>query len=69
MSWGACADFYSIPNGIDDKLNQIKYNLHSIAFLDSPDELDYVMEPFPTNGDRCMAVELKKRLDPAVYPK
>jgi hypothetical protein len=60
---------YSIPHHIDATLVRIKYNLHSDLFLEGPDEIEHITEPFPTNGDRCMAVELTKRLDPAVYPK
>jgi len=58
-----------VPHHIDEQLNRIKYNLFSDTFLENPDELEYTAEPFPTNGDRCMAVELFKRLDPFFYPK
>jgi hypothetical protein len=58
-----------VPHHIDDQLNRIKFNLHSDEFLAKPDELEYVVKPFPTNGDRCMAVELFKRLDHFFYPK
>jgi pimeloyl-ACP methyl ester carboxylesterase len=58
-----------VPHSVDHTLNRIKYNMHSDEFLEKPDESEYVVEPFPTNGDRCMAVELFKRLDPFFYPK
>jgi hypothetical protein len=34
-----------------------------------PDELEYVIAPFDTNGDRCMAIEVSKRTDRNLYPR
>jgi hypothetical protein len=58
-----------IPRHIDTQLAGIKHNLYSDDFLHHPDELEFTVEPYPTNGDRCMAVELQKRLDPIRFAK
>jgi pimeloyl-ACP methyl ester carboxylesterase len=58
-----------IPQALDVKLHGIKYRLYSDSYLHLEDEIDPVAERYLTNADRCMAIELQKRLDPAVYPK
>ncbi len=57
----------SLPQPLDEKLAGIKHRLYSDNYLHLTDEIDHVEAPFPTNADRCMAIELQKRLDPAIY--
>ncbi|KAF2666776.1 alpha/beta-hydrolase [Microthyrium microscopicum] len=64
-----CVHGFCIPRPIDTTLANIKYNLYSDNFLQHPDELEFTVQPFPTNGDRCMAGELHKRSSPALFPK
>lgn len=37
--------------------------------MTKPDSLEYVVKPFPTNGDRFAASELRKRLDSNAFPR
>lgn len=53
-----------VPKAVDTQLNNVAYNLFTDEWLPVPDELEYTKDPFPTNRDRVMASELKKRLDP-----
>jgi hypothetical protein len=53
----------SIPRSIDEQLLMLKYNMFSPEWLERPDELEYTTEPFPTNGDRVAAGEVRKRQD------
>lgn len=59
----------SVPRHIDVTLASIKRNLFSDAFVSLPDELECVKKPFPTNGDRYAAAEVKKRSDSKSFPR
>jgi hypothetical protein len=59
----------SIPKPIDIQLAGVKYNLFTEDFVKKPDGLEYTKEPYPTNGDRCMAAELLKRGDTERFTK
>jgi hypothetical protein len=58
-----------IPRAEDVHLAEMKQNLISPSFLSEPDACgtrsppEYVVEPFPTNGDRFAAQEVSKRQD------
>ena len=56
-----------IPKELNTQLAEIKLRLFSQAFLDREDEEPGA--PFPTNGDRFAAQELKKRMDPVGFTK
>lgn len=50
-----------IPKSIDTQIENVKKNLYTQSWLDSPDTLEPVKQAFPTNGDRFAANELWKR--------
>jgi hypothetical protein len=58
-----------IPKAIDEQIAAVKANLYTSTWLDSPDTLPAVTEPFPTNGDRFAANELWKRSHPEFFEK
>ena len=58
-----------VPRPLDHVLASIRGNLYTDGFAFAEDEQEPIVERFPTNGDRMMAVELRKRLDPRVYPR
>lgn len=58
-----------IPKSIDSQIESVKYNLYTPSWLSSPDALEHVKEPFPTNGDRFAANELWKRSHPEYFAK
>src|SRR6266516_5453443 len=64
-----------IPRALDVQLAEVKRNLASQSYLSGPDECgtksppEYVVEPFPTNGDRLADQELSKRLDTEGYTR
>ena len=53
-----------IPKDIDQQLAQARGLIYTQDFLNAPDDLECVVEPFPTGGDRFGAAELKKRSTP-----
>ncbi|KAF2001789.1 alpha/beta hydrolase-like protein [Amniculicola lignicola CBS 123094] len=58
-----------IPKPLDQQIASVKYNLYTEKWLAAPDELDHVVEPFPSNGDRFAANELWKRTHPQFFGK
>lgn len=58
-----------IPKSIDQQLAEVKRNCYSLKWLAEPDEAEYVKEPFPTNGDRFAAMEVKKRNTPEWFTR
>lgn len=52
-----------IPKDPDTQLAELKVRLFSQEFLDGPDE-EYVVAPFPSNGDRFAALDTDKRMQP-----
>ncbi|KAH5171115.1 hypothetical protein HBH77_225880 [Parastagonospora nodorum] len=58
-----------IPKAIDQQIENVKKNLYTQAWLDSPDTLEPVKQAFPTNGDRFAANELWKRQQPQYFQK
>ncbi|KAF2860822.1 alpha/beta-hydrolase [Piedraia hortae CBS 480.64] len=57
------------PKPIDSQINKVKADCYSAAWLQSPDDTEFVVKPFPTNGDRFAAGELSKRMNPSAFPK
>ena len=47
----------------------MKQNLYTSTWLSSPDTLEPVKQPFPTNGDRFAANEVWKRTHPEFFGK
>ena len=56
-----------IPKSLDAQIAKVKADCYSPEWLAKPDETEYVVEPFPTNGDRFASGELSKRLSPDIF--
>lgn len=41
-----------IPKSLGVQISKVKADCYSADWLKKPDETEYVVEPFPTNGDR-----------------
>jgi hypothetical protein len=61
--------FLFIPRPVDQQIENVKHNIYSDSWLDEPDQLEHVVQPFPTNGDRFGANELWKREQPDYFQK
>jgi hypothetical protein len=58
-----------LPKAIDLQIENVKKNLYTQSWLDSPDTLEPVKQSFPTNGDRFAANEIWKRSHPEYFQK
>ncbi|CBY00577.1 similar to alpha/beta hydrolase [Plenodomus lingam JN3] len=59
-----------LPKSPSAKLTSIKHNLYTPAWLSAPDAIPPVSStPFPTNGDRFAANELRKQQHPEYVAK
>ncbi|KAF2758057.1 alpha/beta-hydrolase [Pseudovirgaria hyperparasitica] len=58
-----------IPRHIDEQLTRVKYNLFTADWCNAPDEHEYTVKSFPTNGDRMMASEITKRNNTAQFTR
>jgi hypothetical protein len=58
-----------IPKSLEKQIEGVKHNMYTDAWLNAPDSLEHVVEPFPTNGDRFAANELWKRSHPDYFTK
>ncbi|KAK5125450.1 hypothetical protein LTR85_000559 [Meristemomyces frigidus] len=58
-----------VPKPLDTQLSKVKADCYSAEWLAKPDETEYVVEPFPTNGDRFSAGELSKRMSPGTFTR
>ena len=58
-----------LPKALDAQITKVKADCYSAEWLKRPDETEYVVQPFPTNGDRFAAGELSKRLAPGVFTR
>ncbi|KAF2275810.1 alpha/beta-hydrolase [Westerdykella ornata] len=58
-----------LPKPLTTQLENIKHNLYTDDWLTRPDDLEYVVQPFPTNGDRFAANEVWKRQHPEWFNK
>jgi pimeloyl-ACP methyl ester carboxylesterase len=56
-----------IPKPLDGQLAKVKADCYSADWLVKPDETEFEVKPFPTNGDRFSAGELSKRLSPGAF--
>jgi hypothetical protein len=56
-----------IPKPLDGQLAKVKNDCYSAEWLAKPDETEFEVKPFPTNGDRFAAGELSKRLSPGAF--
>ncbi|CZT17011.1 related to alpha/beta hydrolase [Ramularia collo-cygni] len=56
-----------MPKTPDNQIAKVKADCYSAEWLAQPDEVEYVVEPFPTNGDRFAAQELRKRTTPGLF--
>jgi hypothetical protein len=57
------------PKPLDTQIAHVKADCYSSDWLAKPDETEYEIEPFPTNGDRFAAGEINKRLAPGVFTR
>jgi pimeloyl-ACP methyl ester carboxylesterase len=57
------------PKTLDQQVAKVKADCYSAEWLKKPDELEYSVEPFPTNGDRFAAGEISKRLAPHAFTR
>ena len=58
-----------IPKSIDTQIAKVKADCYSAKWLASPDDAEYVVQPFPTNGDRFTAGEVRKRMTPDAFTR
>ncbi|KAK4541718.1 hypothetical protein LTR36_007427 [Oleoguttula mirabilis] len=58
-----------VPKALNTQLSKVKADCYSAEWLAKPDETEYTVEPFPTNGDRFAAGELSKRLSPGTFTR
>lgn len=58
-----------IPKSLDNQIAKVKEDCYSSAWLAKPDEMEYTVQPFPTNGDRFAAGEIYKRLSPNAFTR
>lgn len=56
-----------VPKSLNNQIAKVKEDCYSAEWLAKPDEVEYVVQPFPTNGDRFAAQEIQKRLSPGVF--
>lgn len=58
-----------VPKTIDAQLAKVKADCYNPDWLVKPDETEFVVQPFPTNGDRFAAGELSKRLSTGAFTR
>jgi len=58
-----------IPKSLDVQITYAKALLYSSSFISAPDDAEYVVQPFPTGGDRFAAGEIAKRKDPSQFTR
>ena len=58
-----------IPKSLEVQIAKVKADCYSAEWLAQPDEIEAVVKPFPTNGDRFAAGEVNKRTSPDVFSK
>jgi len=50
-----------IPRSIDMQISNFKANMFTSSWLEKPDDTEFIVQSFPTNGDRFAAFEIAKR--------
>lgn len=58
-----------VPKSLDVQIARVKHDCYSPEWIAKPDESEYVVQPFPTNGDRFAAGDISKRLSPGVFTR
>lgn len=58
-----------MPKAIDVQLAHVKADCYSAEWLAAPDDSEYTVQKFPTNGDRFAAAEVHKRSSPGVFTR
>lgn len=58
-----------LPKAIHQQIENVKKNLYTQEWLNTPDTLEPVRQSFPTNGDRFAANEIWKRSHPELVGK
>lgn len=56
-----------LPRTIAAKLEWVKAKVFSPEYLSRPDDTEYAVQPFPSNGDRFASAELQKRSNPGCW--
>lgn len=57
------------PKPLSAQIAKVKADCYSASWLAQPDETEFVIKSFPTNGDRFAAGEINKRLSPGVFTR
>ena len=57
------------PKPLDIQIERVKEDCYSPEWLAKPDETEFVVQAFPTNGDRFAAGEITKRTTPGVFTR
>lgn len=57
------------PKPLDAQIAKVKEDCYSAEWLAKPDETEYEVQAFPTNGDRFAAGEISKRTSPGVFTR
>ena len=57
------------PKALDAQIAKVKADCYSDEWLAKPDETEFVVQAFPTNGDRFAAGEIAKRSAPDVFTR
>lgn len=57
------------PKPLDAQIAKVKADCYSPEWLARPDETEFTVQAFPTNGDRFAAGEISKRLMPGVFTR
>ena len=58
-----------LPKALDAQITKVKADCYSSEWLAKPDETEFVVQAFPTNGDRFAAGEISKRLAPDAFTR
>lgn len=57
------------PKPLEQQIFKIKADCLTPDWLAKPDEVEAVVQKFPTNGDRFTALEIRKRTNPGWYTR
>jgi len=58
-----------IPKSLDVQMANVKADCYSAEWLAKPDETEFVVKKFPTNGDRFAAGDISKRMTPGTFTR
>ncbi|KAK5173730.1 uncharacterized protein LTR77_002411 [Saxophila tyrrhenica] len=57
------------PKPLDEQIAKVKADCYSAEWLAKPDETEFEVQAFPTNGDRFAAGEISKRTSPGTFTR